>query len=208
METISVRAESRGAGDGRRTRRSDSDCGHYGRPVEWFRPGEFGATAITRRRKSDYGLPGAGSGPADKLSAIADARFVSGQPASADDQLHRARGQRSRYRGRGSVASAGHIDRCRGVGKTRLALEVAAQLAHAFPDGVWVFELAAVTDPAAVPDAVATALGITQQPGRKCHRVRSVRVGGSCSTLLFDNCEHVVDAAAERSNPSLRSRPP
>ena len=51
---------------------------------------EFGATAITRRRKSDYGLPGAGSGPADKLSAIADAGLESGQPAAGDDQLHRA----------------------------------------------------------------------------------------------------------------------
>ena len=53
-----------------------------------------------------------------------------------------------------------------GVGKTRLALEVAARLADEFPDGVWVFELAAVTDPAAVPDAVAAVLGITQQPGK------------------------------------------
>jgi class 3 adenylate cyclase len=41
-----------------------------------------------------------------------------------------------------------------GVGKTRLALEVAAQLANEFPDGVWFFELAAVADPAAVPDEV------------------------------------------------------
>src|ERR1700757_1616614 len=53
-----------------------------------------------------------------------------------------------------------------GVGKTRLALEVAAQLADEFPDGVWVFELAAVTHPSAVPDAVASVLGITQQPGK------------------------------------------
>ena len=53
-----------------------------------------------------------------------------------------------------------------GVGKTRLALEVATQLADEFVDGVWVFELAAVTDPAAVPDAVAAVLGITQQPGK------------------------------------------
>jgi Adenylate and Guanylate cyclase catalytic domain len=52
-----------------------------------------------------------------------------------------------------------------GVGKTRLALEVATQLADEFVDGVWVFELAAVADPAAVPDAVAAVLGITQQPG-------------------------------------------
>src|SRR6478672_8173843 len=53
-----------------------------------------------------------------------------------------------------------------GVGKTRLAVEVASQLADEFPDGVWLFELAAVTDPAAVPDAVAAVLGITQQPGK------------------------------------------
>src|ERR1700739_2375442 len=53
-----------------------------------------------------------------------------------------------------------------GVGKTRLALEVAARLADEFPDGVWVFELAAVADPGAIPDAVASVLGITQQPGK------------------------------------------
>ena len=51
-----------------------------------------------------------------------------------------------------------------GVGKTRLALEVATRLADSFPDGVWVIELAAVGDPAAVPEAVAAVLGITQQP--------------------------------------------
>jgi hypothetical protein len=50
-----------------------------------------------------------------------------------------------------------------GVGKTRLALEVASRLADEFPDGVWFFELAAVADPAAVPDAVAAVLGVTQQ---------------------------------------------
>src|ERR1700757_4731144 len=53
-----------------------------------------------------------------------------------------------------------------GVGKTRLALEVAARLADEFPDGVWFFDLAALADPAAVPDAVAAVLGIIQQPGK------------------------------------------
>jgi hypothetical protein len=52
-----------------------------------------------------------------------------------------------------------------GVGKTRLALEVAGRGADAFPDEVWVIELAAVGDPGAVPEAVAAVLGITQQPG-------------------------------------------
>ena len=65
-----------------------------------------------------------------------------------------------------------------GVGKTRLATEVAAQLADDFPDGVWVFELAAVADPAAVPDAVAAVLGITQQPGKSVSETRGRRAGG------------------------------
>ena len=69
-----------------------------------------------------------------------------------------------------------------GVGKTRLALEVAARLADEFPDGVWFFELAAVTDPAAVPDAVAAVLGITQQPGQTLTEVVAAlwRAGFGC----------------------------
>ena len=70
-----------------------------------------------------------------------------------------------------------------GVGKTRLALEVAARLADEFPDGVWFFELAAVTDPAAVPDAVAAVLGITQQPGQSVAESRwppRWRAGSGC----------------------------
>ena len=79
-----------------------------------------------------------------------------------------------------------------GVGKTRLATEVAARLADEFPDGVWFFELAAVTDPAAVPDAVAAVLGITQQPGKS--------VSESVATAL----EGRVSAAGVRQ---LRARP-
>jgi predicted ATPase/class 3 adenylate cyclase len=84
-----------------------------------------------------------------------------------------------------------------GVGKTRLAMEVAAHLADEFPEGVWVFELAAVTDPAAVPDAVAAVLGITQQPGRTVSESLSAALEGRVRLLVFDNCEHVLDAAAE-----------
>jgi predicted ATPase len=83
-----------------------------------------------------------------------------------------------------------------GVGKTRLALEVAAQLADEFPDGVWVFELAAVTDPASVPDAVAAVLGITQQPGKTVSESMAAALEGRSRLLVFDNCEHVLDAAA------------
>src|SRR5277367_1471280 len=84
-----------------------------------------------------------------------------------------------------------------GVGKTRLALEVAGRLVDEFPDGVWFFELAAVTDPAAVPDAVAAVLGITQQPGKSVSESVAAALEGRVRLLVFDNCEHVLDAAAD-----------
>jgi predicted ATPase len=84
-----------------------------------------------------------------------------------------------------------------GVGKTRLAVEVAAHLADEFPDGVWVFELAAVTDPAAVPDAVAAVLGITQQPGNSVSESVASTLEGRSRLLVIDNCEHVVDSVAD-----------
>jgi predicted ATPase len=84
-----------------------------------------------------------------------------------------------------------------GVGKTRLAVEVATVLADESPDGVWVFELASVPDPAAVPDAVAAVLGITQQPGMTMSESIAGALEGRVRLLVFDNCEHVVDAAAD-----------
>ena len=84
-----------------------------------------------------------------------------------------------------------------GVGKTRLAVEVAARLADEYPDGVWFFELAAVTDPAAIPDAVAAVLGITQQPGKTVSESVAAALEGRVRLLVFDNCEHVLDAAAD-----------
>ena len=84
-----------------------------------------------------------------------------------------------------------------GVGKTRLALGVAARLADEFPDGVWVFELASVTDAAAVPDAVAAVLGITQQPGKTVAESVAAALEGRVRLLVFDNCEHVLDAVAD-----------
>ena len=84
-----------------------------------------------------------------------------------------------------------------GVGKTRLALEIARRLADEFPDGVWVFELAAVTDPAAVPDAVAAVLGITQQPGKSVSESVTAALEGTMRLLVIDNCEHLREAAAD-----------
>jgi len=84
-----------------------------------------------------------------------------------------------------------------GVGKTRLAVEVAARLAREFSDGVWVIELAPVGDPTAVAEAVAATLGITQQPGMNLADSVAAALEGRFRLLVFDNCEHVLDAAAD-----------
>lgn len=83
-----------------------------------------------------------------------------------------------------------------GVGKTRLAIEVGARVADEFPDGVWFFELAAVTDPVAVADEVAAVLGITRQPGKSLAESVVAAQEGRVRLLVIDNCEHVLNAAA------------
>ena len=84
-----------------------------------------------------------------------------------------------------------------GVGKTRLALQVAAELATDFGDGVWLVEFAAVVDPDAVGDAVATVLGVIQQSGMSVAESVALALDGRDRLLLLDNCEHVLDAAAD-----------
>jgi len=83
-----------------------------------------------------------------------------------------------------------------GVGKTRMAIEVGAEVASEFPDGVWMVELAAVADPASVPAAIATVLGITPQGDAALIDTIAEALGGRRLLLLVDNCEHVVAAAA------------
>src|SRR5262245_57160614 len=79
-----------------------------------------------------------------------------------------------------------------GVGKTRLALEVAAQVAPEYPDGAWLVELASLSEPSLVPQAVATTLGVREEPGVSIadtlvHELRSKR-----ALLVLDNCEHLI----------------
>jgi predicted ATPase/class 3 adenylate cyclase len=94
-----------------------------------------------------------------------------------------------------------------GVGKTRLALEVAARSAHDFADGVFVVEFASIGDPASVPEAVAAALGIIQQPGMSLAESVAAALENRSRLLVFDNCEHVLDASAEIAQAILaRSR--
>ena len=83
-----------------------------------------------------------------------------------------------------------------GVGKTRLALEVGAELAGEFSDGVWMVELASVGDPVSVPAAIATVLGITPKGESTLIDTVADALAGRRLLLVMDNCEHVVAAAA------------
>src|SRR5262244_152864 len=84
-----------------------------------------------------------------------------------------------------------------GSGKTRLAGQVARRAAGRFADGAWLVELAPVQDPAQVAAAVATALGIQEQPGLPTEQVLAQVLARQQVLLVIDNCEHVIGAAAQ-----------
>ena len=100
---------------------------------------------------------------------------------------------------------AGLLGECRlvtvtgpgGVGKTRLAGEVAQQVAGRFADGVWLVELAPVGDPVLVPAVVAAALGVRGQPGVPVAEALAGVLARLQLLLVLDNCEHVIQGAAE-----------
>jgi len=84
-----------------------------------------------------------------------------------------------------------------GVGKTRLAIQVAAAMAPEFGDGVWYVDLAPLTDPELVPVTVARALGLPDQPGRSTMDSLLRFVRDRQLLVVLDNCEHLLDASAE-----------
>jgi predicted ATPase/class 3 adenylate cyclase/DNA-binding CsgD family transcriptional regulator len=84
-----------------------------------------------------------------------------------------------------------------GVGKTRLAVQLAAQMAGEFGDGVWFVDLAPITDPDLVPDTAARALGLTDQPGRSTVDTLTRFIADRQLLVVLDNCEHLLDASAD-----------
>jgi predicted ATPase/DNA-binding CsgD family transcriptional regulator len=84
-----------------------------------------------------------------------------------------------------------------GVGKTRMALEVANRARRAFPGGVYLVELGPLNRPEFVIHAVATAVGVSEQPGKPLIDTLVASMQGEELLLVLDNCEHVVDACSE-----------
>jgi predicted ATPase/class 3 adenylate cyclase len=94
-----------------------------------------------------------------------------------------------------------------GLGKTRLSLQVAAELTPQYPDGVWFIDLAPIRDPGLIVGEVAQVLDVMEERGRPlvqtvCNHLKTRRV-----LLIFDNCEHLTKAAAELANAVLRAAP-
>jgi non-specific serine/threonine protein kinase len=94
-----------------------------------------------------------------------------------------------------------------GIGKTRLALQAAAEVGDDYPDGVWLVELAPLTDPTLAPQAVAAVLVVGEQPGRPLTETLAAALHPRRLLLVLDNCEHLVDACARLAEALLTGCP-
>ncbi len=94
-----------------------------------------------------------------------------------------------------------------GAGKTRLALQVAADALDGFPDGAWLTELAPLADPALVTQAVAGVLGVREEADRTLRQSLADSLQSKRLLLLWDNCEHLVESCARLADWLLRACP-
>lgn len=87
-----------------------------------------------------------------------------------------------------------------GVGKTRLAIQIAQELVDEFTGGVWYVDLATITDPDLVPLTTARALGLPDEPGRSTMETLIRFIADRQTLVVLDNCEHLLDAVAAHVN--------
>ncbi len=94
-----------------------------------------------------------------------------------------------------------------GLGKTRLSLRVAEDISHQFPDGVWFIDLSPLRDASLVVAEVAQSLGLRDEPDRPLLQTLSAHLKPRSTLLILDNCEHLVQAAADLAHALLRAAP-
>jgi AAA domain len=83
-----------------------------------------------------------------------------------------------------------------GIGKTRLAQEVAKDLVGVYPDGVWLVQLAGLSESELVAQVVAETLGVHERPGRPLGTTLAEELRAKHLLLLLDNCEHLIEPVA------------
>lgn len=93
-----------------------------------------------------------------------------------------------------------------GAGKTRLSIRLGEKMLGAFPDGVWFIELARLNDPALIPRTIATTLGLRDEAGNLAQTLKNY-LEPKALLLVFDNCEHLIDAAAQWAETLLQAAP-
>ena len=130
-----------------------------------------------------------------------------GQPAGPAVGVHRPRAGGGRGPGPGGIGAAGDLDRAGGCGKTRLGLQVAAGLLDGSGDGVWLAELAAVTDQDAVAPAICEALRLAAQPGRPALEALLDALALQDVLIVVDNCEHLIGGCAKTAEAIMRRCP-
>ena len=94
-----------------------------------------------------------------------------------------------------------------GTGKTRLSLQVAAELLEKFDHGVWFIELAPITDPDLISQTILSTIGVQEQQGRSPLDVLKEYLHNKQPLIVLDNCEHLVSASAEVVNTLLNAAP-
>ena len=94
-----------------------------------------------------------------------------------------------------------------GIGKTRFSLQLSGSVLDRFPDGIWLVELAALTDPRDVPLAVATVLRVTEEAGRPVGEALQRFARDRKLLLILDNCEHLLQACAGLAMHLLQAGP-
>jgi predicted ATPase/class 3 adenylate cyclase len=94
-----------------------------------------------------------------------------------------------------------------GTGKTRLSLQVAADVLDVFPDGAWLVEFAPLSDPGLVPQTVGSSWGVREQPGRPLMDTLIDYLRSKSLLLILDNCEHLIEACAQLATTLLSACP-
>src|SRR6185437_8710427 len=150
-------------------------------------------------------IPG---GPTDKRPLRASA--AAGSPHNLPAALSSLIGWETERGEVGALLRAGRLLTLTGrggVGKTRLALAVAAELVDQYDDGVWLVELAALSEPTLVPGTMAQALGVREEVGRPLTATLTDHLKQKQMLLVLDNCEHLVGTCAALAGALLRACP-
>src|SRR5436190_7330525 len=92
-----------------------------------------------------------------------------------------------------------------GLGKTRLSLQIGADVLEKYPDGVWFVDLAPIRDPSLVPNVAAQVLGVHEEPGRSITQTLCAHVREHKLLFVLDNCEHLMSACASLADALLQA---